>query len=87
MSKSFGEEIYDRLSTILERSMGSTLGMQQIDRLRMESGKLADLIAKQVEKIAQEKALTVCKLLNDATKAGFAAISAELTDIKARLPK
>ena len=82
MATPFNEEIYNHLSTILERSVGISLDMRQIDRLRMESDRLAEVITKHVELIAQAKALQVCKLLNDATKAGFQAVGAELEAIK-----
>jgi len=84
MSQPFNEEIYNHLSTILERSVGISLDMRQIDRLRMESDKLAEVITKHVELISQAKALQVCKLLNDATKAGFAAVGAELETLRER---
>ena len=83
MPTPFNEEIYNHLTTILERSAGINLDMRQIDRLRMESNRLAEVIAKHVEQIAQTKALQVCKLLNDATKAGFETIGAELAELKA----
>ena len=84
MATPFNEEIYNHLSTILERSVGISLDMRQIDRLRFESDKLAEVISKHVERISQEKALEVCKLLNEATKSGFQAVAAEIEDLKNR---
>lgn len=78
----FNEEIYNHLSTILERSVGISLDIRQLDRLRLESDRLAAVITKNVERIAQKKALQVCQILNEATKAGFEAINAELTSLK-----
>jgi len=83
MSTPFNEEIYNHLSTILERSVGISLDMRQIDRLRLESDRLAEVITKHVERISQAKALEVCKLLNEATKSGFEAVGEELKQIKA----
>lgn len=80
----FGEDLYNHLSTILERAMGSTLDMQKIDRLRHESERLAKVIERRVEQLSQEKALQVCKLLNDATKAGFMAVAAEIEALKSK---
>jgi len=85
MATPFNEEIYNHLSTILERSVGISLDMRQIDRLRMESDKLAEVITRHVDRIAQDKALQVCKLLNDATKAGFEAVGAELEIVKGQV--
>ena len=82
MATPFNEEIYNHLSTILERSVGISLDMRQIDRLRLESDRLAEVITKHVERISQEKALQVCKLLNEATKAGFQSVAAELEVLK-----
>jgi hypothetical protein len=80
----FNDELYNHLTTIFERAVGTPLDMRQIDRVREESNKLATVITTNVERIAQEKALQVCKLLNDATKAGFKAVSEELELIKAQ---
>jgi len=85
MATPFNAEIYNHLTTILERSVGISLDIRQLDRLRMESDKLAEVITRHVERISQEKALQVCKLLNDATKAGFAAVGSEIEDIKTSL--
>jgi hypothetical protein len=78
----FGEDLYNHLSTILERSVGLSLDIRQIDRLRIESNKLAEAITRQVEKIAQERALQVCKLLNEATKSGFEAVGAQIDALR-----
>lgn len=83
MPTPFNEELYNHLSTIMERSIGLSLDIRQLDRLRLESDKLADVIAKNVERISQEKALQVCKLLNDAVKLGFKAVGAEIEALKA----
>lgn len=82
MDQPFSQELYNHLSTILERSVGMPLDMKQIDRLRFEADKLSAVITKHVEKVAQDKALQVCKLLNDATKAGFQTMAAELEQVK-----
>lgn len=82
MATPFNEEVYNHLSTILERSVGISLDMRQIDRIRLESDKLAEVITRHVERISQEKALQVCKLLNDATKAGFKAVGEEIEELK-----
>ena len=82
MTTTFNEEIYNHLSTIMERSVGVSLDMRQIDRLRLESDRLAEVITKHVERISQEKALQVCKLLNEATKSGFEAVGAEIESLK-----
>lgn len=84
MATPFNEEIYNHLSTILERSVGVSLDIRQLDRLRLESDRLADVITKHIERAAQDKALQVCKLLNEATKAGFQAVRAEIEDLKNR---
>lgn len=82
----FNEEIYNHLSTILERSVGISLDIRQLDRLRLESDRLAAVITKNVERIAQNKALQVCKILNEATKAGFEAVGAEIAELKSKNP-
>lgn len=82
MDPLFSQALYNHLSTLLERSVGISLDMRQIDRLRLESDLLAKVIEARVERIAEEKALQVCKLLNEATKAGFEAVGAELAKLK-----
>lgn len=82
MAIPFNEEIYNHLSTIMERSVGISLDIRQLDRLRLESDKLAEVITKHVERISQDKALQVCKLLNEATKSGFEAVGAEIEALK-----
>jgi hypothetical protein len=82
MEQPFNQNLYNHLSTIFERSAGISLDIRQLDRLRAESDKLAEVITKQIEKVSQEKALQVCKLLNDATKAGFLAVGAEIEKLK-----
>lgn len=84
MATPFNEEIYNHLSTIMERSVGISLDIRQLDRLRLESDRLAEVITKHVERISQEKALQVCKLLNEATKAGFTAVSEEIEALKSK---
>lgn len=86
MRDKFRQDVFNHLSTILERSAGIVLDIRQIDRLRLEANRLADAISDYVEKSAQIKALEVCKLLNEATKAGFAMVEEELKQIKAKLP-
>lgn len=78
----FGQELYNHLSTIVERAMGQNMDLKQMDRLRMESEKLGVVITKHVEAIAQEKALDICKKLNEATKAGFEVMEAELDALR-----
>ena len=78
----FNERIYNRLSTIFEKILGSTLSMPQMERLQTECQALANEITQQINTVSQAKALEVCKLLNDATKAGFIAVSADVQLLK-----
>ena len=84
MEQPFSQDLYNHLSTILERSVGTSLDIRQLDRLRLESDKLATVITRHIEHVAQERALQVCKLLNDATKAGFAKVGAEIEELKSK---
>ena len=87
MAASFEQELYNRLSTIFERTVGISLDIRQIDRLNDESKKLADLLTKQINKVAQERALEVCKLLNVAVADSFKVVAADIQSIKDRLPE
>ena len=82
MSAPFEQELYNRLSTIFERTVGISLDMRQIDRLQDESRKLADLLNKQINKVAQERALEVCKLLNVAVADSFKVVAKDIAEIK-----
>ena len=84
---SFSEELYNRLSTILERTVGISLDIRQIDRLNDEAKKLGDLLTRQIQVEAQKRALEVCRLLNEATQEGFKAVGKDIAEIKARLPE
>lgn len=87
MAKDFSEELYNKLSTIFERTLGNALDIRQIDRLNDEAKRLGAIINAQINKVAQERALQVCKLLNEATQDGFKAVGKDIADIKARLDK
>ena len=85
MAAPFEQELYNRLSTIFERTVGNSLDIRQIDRLQDESKKLADLLNKHINKVAQERALEVCKLLNVAVADSFKVVAADIQSIKDRL--
>ena len=84
MSASFDQELYNRLSTIFERTVGIALDIRQIDRLNDESKKLADLIDHRINEVAQKRALEVCKLLNVAVADSFKVVAADIAEIKAQ---
>lgn len=77
VDQKFTQELYGRLSTLFERAIGHSLDLRQIDRLNDESRKLAELINKQINTVAQARALAVCKLLNDATSGAFKIVAEE----------
>lgn len=85
MTTSFEHELYNRLSTIFERTVGIALDIRQIDRLNDESKKLADLITRHINTVAQARALEVCKLLNVAVADSFKVVAKDIADVKAQL--
>ena len=85
MSTPFEQELYNRLSTIFERTVGTSLDIRQIDRLNDESKKLADLLNRQINKVAQERALEVCKLLNVAVADSFKVVARDIAEIKQQI--
>lgn len=82
----FEQELYNKLSTIFSRTIGNTLDARQIDRLNLEAKNLATLISKQVNEVAQDRSLTVCKILNETVKEAFMMAYKDIADIKAQLP-
>lgn len=83
MAAPFEQELYNRLSTIFERTVGIALDIRQIDRLQDESRKLADLLNKQINAVAQARALEVCKLLNVAVADSFKVVARDIAALKA----
>ena len=81
----FEQELYNRLSTVFERTVGIALDIRQIDRLHDEAKKLGELITKQINKVSQEKALQVCRLLNEATLEGFKLVGEDISTLQERL--
>ena len=84
---SFEQELYNRLSTIFERTVGISLDIRQIDRLNDESKKLAELLTKQINVVAQARALEVCKILNLAVADSFKVVAKDMAEVKEQLPK
>jgi phosphosulfolactate synthase (CoM biosynthesis protein A) len=76
-AEEFQQQLYNQLSTVFTRTLGHSLDIRQIDQLNMEAKRLGDLITEQVNDVANKRALEVCKLLNDAVKAGFQIVSEE----------
>lgn len=83
MSASFEQELYNQLSTIFTKTVGSSLDIRQIDRLNDESKKLAAMITKHINTVAQARALEVCKLLNVAVADSFKVVARDIAALKA----
>lgn len=82
----FEQELYNKLSTIFTKSLGNAMDARQIDRLNLDAKSLADLISKQVNEVARDQSLAVCKILNDTVKEAFQMAYKDIADIKAQLP-
>ena len=87
MSAPFEQELYNQLSTIFTKTVGSSLDIRQIDRLNDESKKLAATLTKHINTVAQARALEVCKLLNVAVADSFKVVASDIQSIKDRLPE
>lgn len=84
-TEEFQQTLYNQLSTVFSRTLGHSLDIRQIDRLNVEAKKLGDLITAQVNEVANKRALEVCKLLNDAVKAGFQIVAEEDNKLSERI--
>jgi hypothetical protein len=84
-TEEFQQQLYNQLSTVFTRTLGHSLDIRQIDRLNVEAKNLGDLITKQVNDVANKRALEVCKLLNDATQAGFRIVAEEDQKLSERI--
>jgi phosphosulfolactate synthase (CoM biosynthesis protein A) len=84
-AEEFQQQLYNQLSTVFTRTLGHSLDIRQIDQLNMEAKRLGDLITEQVNDVANKRALEVCKLLNDAVKAGFQIVAEEDNKLAERI--
>jgi hypothetical protein len=81
----FEQDLYSQLSTILQYTLGRTMDVRQIDRLTQDTNRLAGVIDRHINERARAQALEICKLLNEATQQGFAAIIADIDEIKSNM--
>lgn len=59
----FQQELYNQLSTILQYTIGRQLDQKQVDRLQFDTGRLAEVLTKQIEERSKAKASEICKAM------------------------